>query len=413
MKAFISGRHVWWKRPEMNTDADSDIERKASWLELFWDLVFVAVISQFSRFLHVNNDMKGIAEFAFLFVPIWWIWNGVTFYNERYEMNNVRHRLLMFISMIPIAGMVCSIPQALGSMAAAFALCNMMSRLLLIYMWLTAGTAPIEKKLSVYFSIGSLISATLFAVSVFLPSPYMFYVWALAIVADLATPLFTLKLQAKLPKISTSHLPERFGLLVILTLGETVIGTLNSLPQLSAPSLLTVTVAIESLLVSFMIWWLYTDHVMYRVFKPGILPALSWCYLHLPIAICIIALSAVQNGMIASVTIGHASADLLWQLPLFTIMILLIIALLGRVSESNDRHHGIIDFHQKLEKELLQYKLYGAGFILIIILSFGKMLSHAWLLFIIIIGFSIPIMQGLSVWVKAHLKNKTLIHDTN
>ena len=35
MKTLITGRRVWWQRPYMRTDADLEVERKASWLELF------------------------------------------------------------------------------------------------------------------------------------------------------------------------------------------------------------------------------------------------------------------------------------------------------------------------------------------------------------------------------------------
>src|SRR6202034_4938428 len=97
MITLIKGLDVWWQKPGMRTDADFDIERKTSWLELFWDLMFAAIIGEAADLLHVYHGISGIANCIFLFIPVWWIWNGVTFYNERFEMNDVRHRILTFV----------------------------------------------------------------------------------------------------------------------------------------------------------------------------------------------------------------------------------------------------------------------------------------------------------------------------
>lgn len=405
--AFQRGKFIWWQRPHMRTDADMALERKASWLELFWDLIFVAVMAELSHYIvHHYHGFSGILSFIILFVPIWWIWNGITFYNERYEVNNVRHRVIMFITIVPIAGMAYSIHGALGPLANTYALSNVAARLILAYLWMTAARTDLQKLLSAHFSVGLCISSVFFIASVFASPNYRQLLWALASIADLASPLFSLNIQAKLPRISTSHLPERFGLLIILTLGESFISSIRGLTELEHMSLLTVIISTASLLIIFLVWWLYIDHVMYRTFKPKMFYALSWCYLHLPLSIAIIALSASISIITTTFYSGpwtHVPMEMQWILVMFVVATLVVMILLNLVSETTAReHNGVVDFHHITERDLVKYKLIAIAFIVISILLLGKFLAPVYLMLIISAGLFIPVVQGLYVWVKGH-----------
>ena len=68
-----------WERQQLLDDEEQDRQRRTSWLELFQDLVFVAVIAQLSTFQSEHVGWRGVLEFVLLFVPVWWIWIGGTF----------------------------------------------------------------------------------------------------------------------------------------------------------------------------------------------------------------------------------------------------------------------------------------------------------------------------------------------
>ena len=55
-------------------------ERHATWLELFYDLVFVVTISQLSHYLLHDVSLSNFFGFLFLFIPVWWSWIGTTFF---------------------------------------------------------------------------------------------------------------------------------------------------------------------------------------------------------------------------------------------------------------------------------------------------------------------------------------------
>jgi low temperature requirement protein LtrA len=50
--------------------------RKATWFELFFDLVFVVSVAALAGALSHHYDWKGFAEFGFLFLVLWWLWLG-------------------------------------------------------------------------------------------------------------------------------------------------------------------------------------------------------------------------------------------------------------------------------------------------------------------------------------------------
>ena len=171
-------------------------------------------------------------------------------------MNDIRHRIFIFLNMIPLAGIAISVHGALGEMADIFALSYITSRILLIYLWYTAGESKLERKLSNLFSAGFSISVCIWVFSIFLPSPFKFYLWGIALFIEMIIPLITLKTQKQLPKISITHIPERFGLLITIAIGETVIASVNGLAAIHEITVLSVLSCILGLCISFLIWWI-------------------------------------------------------------------------------------------------------------------------------------------------------------
>ena len=79
-------------------------ERHASWLELFYDLVYAPAVSQIGLTLHDNtNSVTAFLGNVALFVPVMWAWVGLTFYSARFETDDLFHRLLVFLQMMETA----------------------------------------------------------------------------------------------------------------------------------------------------------------------------------------------------------------------------------------------------------------------------------------------------------------------
>lgn len=61
----------WWQAPQLRIDEEAE-ERRATWLELFYDLVFVVAIAQLAHKLNEDVSLSGLIGFVVLFVPVWW-----------------------------------------------------------------------------------------------------------------------------------------------------------------------------------------------------------------------------------------------------------------------------------------------------------------------------------------------------
>ena len=122
-------RRTLWQTPSIHTEGDQEIHRSVSWLELFYDLVFVAVIAQLGHHLAGHMTWGGVAGYALLFVPVWWVWIASTYYNERFETYGLETRIFTFLQMLPVAAMAVFAHGALGETGDQFALAYAAARI--------------------------------------------------------------------------------------------------------------------------------------------------------------------------------------------------------------------------------------------------------------------------------------------
>ncbi len=288
------------QRPKLRTGEEEGLERQATWLELFFDLVFVVVIAELTHTLSGDISLSGLGIFCFLFIPVWWVWIGVTFYNERFESNDVSYRLFLFLQMIPVAAMAVFADDALGEGSQGFALAYASARVMSVFLVLRGGWyEKTYRPVSIRSAAGSSISIAFFLISVFVFPPLRFALWAMGLLIELLNPWFTLRHIATLPRVSSSRLPERFGLFTIIVLGESIVGVISGVARNHEATAVGVT-AVLGLALAFSIWWVYFDFVASRPPKPGVWPTIFWVYLHMPMLIAIAATGAALLAVVGS-----------------------------------------------------------------------------------------------------------------
>lgn len=283
----------WWQKPQLRRDEEAHQERRVTWLELFYDLVFVVVIAELSHSLAEHVSVAGVAAFALLFIPVWWVWIGGTFYNDRFEADDLSHRLFTFLQMLPVGAMAVFAHDGLGETSVGFALSYAAARAIITCLWLRGGLHnPDARPLTNRYGIGFGVSVLLFVISVFVPAPARFILWGVGLLFDLVTPLTTLGVQRQLPRLSASHLPERFGLFVIIVLGESVVGVVQGVAERERLTWLSTLPAGLGMALSFGMWWLYFDFIARRRAKQGVWWSALWTYLHLPFVVATTAIGA-------------------------------------------------------------------------------------------------------------------------
>ncbi|MCW5199800.1 low temperature requirement protein A [Desulfobulbus sp. F1] len=286
-------KRILWELPTLNYKEEQGEHRKVTWLELFFDLFFVASIAQISHGLHEHLSWQGAVEFSMLFIPAWWIWIGFTNYNERFESNGLEIRLFTFLLMLPVIGLSVFAHHGVQEGFQGIVLSYTTARLILTLLWMRAVFhIPLFRPTGSRFIIGFIISAALSLPAAFIGTYLGFWLFAAALCSDLLTPLTTAVHQMKLPRLSSSKRPERFGLLVLIVLGEMVVGVVNGLAevrQLTLPLFLEASLGVA---LGFGFWWIYFDFIGRRPPKSGTGWGFAWGYLHLPLVMAIAAAGA-------------------------------------------------------------------------------------------------------------------------
>lgn len=104
MKLLRQSYRSWWQAPRRYSEQEED--RRITFLELFYDLVYVVIISELSHFLSQHITAQGIGSFIFLFLIVWWAWLNGALYHDYHGNNHVRTRVFTFLQMISVGAIL-------------------------------------------------------------------------------------------------------------------------------------------------------------------------------------------------------------------------------------------------------------------------------------------------------------------
>ena len=255
VRARVRLRPVRLSPPRLRTaNGHHRDERRASWLELFFDLVFAGAVGQLAGALQDHPALGGLARFAMLFTPIWWLWVMFTFYADRHESEDAAHRAAFLSAMLLCVALAASAARALSGETTGFviAFCCLRGLQLALYArarhHLPATRALYGRYLVFFGAAGVLWLASLAA-----GGPLRYAFWAAALLTDAAGALAMLAPGRWVP-LNPSHLVDRFQLFVLIVLGESV-GRLISAAALRPWSLPLAIVLAAALLTLAALWW--------------------------------------------------------------------------------------------------------------------------------------------------------------
>lgn len=204
---------------------------RAHWMELFFDLIFVALVGQLALGLHEHPSVSGLLVFTALFASVWWSWVNLTFtVNVMPWLTRRQLAIVMLAAMFAVGAIAVAAPEATGERAWLFAAGNAALRFVLLGLWVSqswaSGTAS-RIRLLVYNGV----TAVIWLVSIWVPRPWSFVLWGAVIVIEVTLLVTSSQSWADrvLPNMNVEHLSERFGLLVVIVLGESVLSSVTAL----------------------------------------------------------------------------------------------------------------------------------------------------------------------------------------
>ena len=284
--------------------------RKVSWLELFFDLIFVAAVAQVAEPLREHYSPGGVIRFATLFALIWWAWTGYTVFATRFDADDGVQRVMTLLQMFVVAAMAANAEDELGSRSSAgFMAAYAVLRLVLVAQYFRARHVPRARPLTTRYIAGHGVAAMLWLASSIVPAPWRFGLWTAAFVIDLGTPWLALPHTFAVPP-DPAHLPERVGLFTLILLGESVIAVMHGMKSQEEWSLAAASAAFSGMAVLFALRWWYFDvaraaserHVRDR---RDALRFHLWSYSHFPLYLGLIV-TAVGVQRVVTVA-SHAS----------------------------------------------------------------------------------------------------------
>jgi len=269
------------------------VDRKVTWLELFFDLIFVAAVAQVAEPLRDDYTIAGLVRFATLFILIWWAWIGHTVFSTRFDTDDAIQRGLTLVQMFAIAVMAANAKNALDSRdSAGFAAAYAGVRFILVAQYFRARRVPGVRSLANRYLSGHGVAAVLWLTSALVAAPARFAIWSVAFAIDLGTPWMAVRHSVAVPP-DAAHLPERFGLFTLILLGESVVAVMQGIESQEDWSPAAAIAAFLGMSICFLIWWWYFDGVS----AAGEQPVKSrrdavrfhmWSYAHFPLYLGIV-----------------------------------------------------------------------------------------------------------------------------
>lgn len=237
--------------------------RTATPLELFFDLCFVVAIAQAAAQLHhavvEHHVAAGVGGFLMVFFAIWWGWMNFTWFASAYDCDDTWYRLAVFVQVAGVLIIAAAIPAAMNERDfVGVAIGYVVMRLSMVSLWVRAGLADPERRATCFrYAVGIGIMQVGWLLWLLLPDALQLPGFLLLILGELAVPILGERPGAT--PWHPHHIAERYGLLTIIVLGESILGISVAFQSGLGDELRgdLVAAGIAGVVIVCSMWWLY------------------------------------------------------------------------------------------------------------------------------------------------------------
>lgn len=343
------------------TGRDPLEEHRASTpLELLFDLTFVVAFSQISsqtaRFLEVDDLRTALISFVFSTFAVGWAWINYSWLASAYDNDDVFFRIATLVEMVGVLVMALGIPPFFHSVALGHVDLRVMvagyvvMRVAAVALWIRAAINDPAHRATCIAYASDITIAQIGWVALLFADPSLG--WAIGagialILVELAGPIVA-ELHFGRSPWHPHHIAERYGLLVIITLGEVILGTIVSVSavvQSQGWSTEAVLVAAGGTTLAFGLWWVYFQVPSGPILARHPARAFAWGYLHQFLFASLVGIGAGLH--VAAQVITHSAevdatfALLCVAVPVLVFEVLLYVLYSLLVLELDPLHIGL------------------------------------------------------------------------
>ncbi|MEO3809856.1 low temperature requirement protein A [Sphaerisporangium sp. B11E5] len=301
------GRRPVWRVAMVGRDPGEG-HRAATPLELLFDLCFVVAVAQAAASLHhalaENHIGAGIAGYAMVFFAVWWAWMNFTWFASAYDTDDVLYRLLALVQIGGVLVLAAGVPRAFETQDFGLVtLGYVVMRLAMVALWLRAAREdPARGRIAYRYAAGITVVQAGWVARQALGESVGPVAFVVLVAAELAVPLWAERSLAT--TWHSSHIAERYGLLTIIVLGESILSATIAVQaglDGDATTGAMLTVALSGLVIVFSMWWLYFAHPAEGILTSNRV-SFPWGYGHY-----LIFASAAAVGAGLAVSVDHVS----------------------------------------------------------------------------------------------------------
>jgi low temperature requirement protein LtrA len=275
-------------------------------LELFFDLVFVFILTQLSALLTAELTPVGMLRVLLIFGVAWWMYGGYAWLTNTAMPGRTTERLLLLLGMCGFLVVALAIPRAFGPDGVALGIGYLLVVLVHAGLYFRANRNIIR------VAPFNIASALLIIGAGFAHGPLRYACWAAALAVQVLSPL-VIKVSGRF-EIQPAHFVERHGGLIIVAFGESVVAIGIGMARHPLTATLAAA-AVSGLALSAALWWSFfgigDDERAERVMTaaaPEARPAMAlngYFYSHIPMLIGVVVMAAGVKRSIGQP--GHAA----------------------------------------------------------------------------------------------------------
>ena len=280
--------------------------RSATWLELFFDLIFVINIAGLTHHLAAHPDADTLGQVAALYLPLFLVWAGHTTYATRFDDGSILQTMLTLLLMFALAGSAVFVQSGMDEQAASFTRAQFAARAVLALLYLEAHfRVPAARRFTWFLLVGFAVSAVAWGAQEWLAVEWRRPLYLAAIGAEILAPLLAVSRLGHWPA-NPHHLPERLGLFTIIVLGEAVRGVVVGAVHAEAARL--------GFMIGFAlpvgIWWFYFRLLDRGELRRRVGGGQILAYLHLPMTLAVVVMAAAVEAILTTFgSVGRSGAE--------------------------------------------------------------------------------------------------------
>src|SRR6185436_11102690 len=261
---------IWWGPPKKFTSIIEN--RKISWLELFYDLVYVIAISKITHLFSAHPGLSALPMYIYLFSMIFWGWLNGSMYHDLHGSPGIRTRLMTLWQMMAVAALIVCLSSSTETITFRSTIALMVLQVFISYLWWSVGIYDKAHRVySRYYTGCFLFATSLLFISLFTEGETTSMLFWVALIFNFLPAFLVITvLKQKNEDFSLSpNMVERLGLFTIIVFGECVLGVINSITKLEH---LDTGVWLNfglGILVVFALWWIFFSLIADRESQGG------------------------------------------------------------------------------------------------------------------------------------------------